>query len=44
MGGAKDDVNRRDIVGVIYKMCCESCPKVYMGEIGRTARVRVKEH
>ena len=44
MGGAKDGIDRGDVVGVIYKMCCESCPKVYIGETGRTARVCVKEH
>ena len=44
MGGAKDGIDHGDVVGVIYKMCCESCPKVYIGETVRTARVRVKEH
>ena len=44
MGAAKDGIDRRDVVGVIYKTSCESCPKVYIGETGRTARVRAKEH
>ena len=44
MGGAKDGTDHGDVVGVIYNISCESCPKVYIGETGRTARVRAKEH
>ena len=29
--------------GVVYALGCTGCPKVYIGETGRTARQRVKE-
>ena len=44
MGGAKDGIDLGDVVGGIYKMSCESRPKVYIGETGKTARMRVKKH
>ena len=30
--------------GVVYKQSCEDCGKVYIGETGRRAVVRKKEH
>ena len=41
---AKDRVDRSQDPGVIYKISCNDCSKVYIGETGRTAKVRVSEH
>ena len=40
----KDRVDRSQDPGVIYKISCNDCSKVYIGETGRTAKVRVSEH
>ena len=40
----KDPTPLEDKAGVVYKIPCSSCPKVYIGQTGRTLGQRVKEH
>ena len=40
----KDPTPLQDKAGVMYKIPCSSCPKVYIGQTGRTLGQRVKEH
>ena len=41
---AKDRVDQSQSPGVIYRISCNDCSKVYICETGRTAKVRVDEH
>ena len=40
----KDPTPLQDKAGVVYKIPCSSCPRVYIGQTGRTLGQRVKEH
>ena len=42
--GAKDDLPSSQTPGVVYALGCTECERVYIGETGRTAEQRVKEH
>ena len=44
MSGAKDAVPPKELPGVVYAIGCQTCPKVYIGETGRTAKQRAREH
>ena len=44
MTGAKDKLLPSRETGVVYALGCVDCPKIYVGETGRTAEQRVKEH
>ena len=44
MKGAKDDLPSSQTPGVVYALGCTECERVYIGETGRTAEQRVKEH
>lgn len=39
----KDKVSKHDMCGV-YKLTCGSCPKIYIGQTGRTFKQRFLEH
>ena len=40
----KDKVDKRKKAGVVYKIPCNQCEKVYIGETGRQLGTRVTEH
>ena len=40
----KDRTSRENDPGVVYRLKCGDCEQADIGETGRTARVRVKEH
>ena len=40
----KDTINAVEKPGPIYKMQCDGCPKVYIGESKRNVKVRQQEH
>ena len=40
----KDSTDPQDQTGSVYKIKCKDCPSVYIGETGRSARVRLAEH
>ena len=40
----KDKVDRLDQAGVVYKIKCNDCPDVYVGETERQLNTRYKEH
>ena len=40
----KDKVEDAKKTGVVYKIPCGSCPKVYIGETGRKLETRLSEH
>ena len=40
----KDKVDKRKKAGVVYKIPCNQCEKVYIGETGRQLRTRITEH
>ena len=40
----KDPVDMLDKCGVIYNIECGSCSENYIGETGRSLKVRLKEH
>ena len=40
----KDRSNRNDQAGFVYRLKCNDCEKVYIGETGRTADKRAREH
>lgn len=40
----KDSESRENEPGVIYRIKCNDCLETYIGETGRTAKIRVKEH
>ena len=42
--GAKDKISDEKKTGVVYKIPCKNCPKVYIGQTGRQLGTRVKEH
>ena len=44
MARAKDNLPAEDTTGAIYALGCTDCPKVYIGETGRTAKQRAREH
>ena len=44
MKSGKDLLPSESQPGVIYALGCRDCPKVYIGETGRTVKQRVKEH
>ena len=44
MRGAKDALPQSEQPGTVYALGCTDCNKVYIGEIGRTTKVRSKEH
>ena len=44
MQGAKDTLPQSEQRGAVYALGCMECNKVYIGETGRTAKVRAKEH
>ena len=44
MARAKDNLPAEDTPGAIYALGCTDCPKVYIGETGRTAKQRAREH
>ena len=44
MAPAKDNLPAEDTPGAIYALGCAYCPKVYIGETGRTAKQRAREH
>ena len=41
---AKDRLPTDTQAGVVYAVGCKNCPKVYIGETGRTVKQRLKEH
>ena len=42
--GLKDSNNPEVQRGTVYKIKCQDCPSVYIGETGRTARIWLAEH
>ena len=40
----KDPIPLRQRTGVVYRIPCSSCEKVYIGQTGRTLDHRLKEH
>ncbi len=40
----KDKIDTLDKTGVVYKITCNNCKKIYIGEPGRKLGVRSKEH
>ena len=40
----KDSSNRDEEPGVVYRVICNDCNQTYIGETGRTAITRAKEH
>ena len=40
----KDHVPRDQRAGVVYQIPCSGCPKVYIGQSGRTLKHRLSEH
>ena len=44
MRGAKDRLSADTQPGVVYALGCADCHQVYIGETGRTAKERTKEH
>ena len=40
----KDSSNRDEEPGVVYRLTCNDCDQTYIGETGRTAITRAKEH
>ena len=40
----KDSSNRDEEPGVVYRLTCNDCDQTYIGETGRTASTRAKEH
>ena len=44
MARAKDNLPAEDTPVAIYALGCTDCPKVYIGETGRTAKQRAREH
>ena len=40
----KDKVEKQKKAGVVYKIPCRQCEKVYIGETGRQLRTRITEH
>ena len=44
MDGVKDKEEKRQKAGEVYEFKCGDCEKCYIGETGRNADTRVKEH
>ena len=44
MAGTKDKVPAEENPGVVYAVGCKDCRVVYIGETGRSASQRIKEH
>ena len=44
MIGAKDKLPSETLPGVVYALGCQECPRIYIGETGRTAKKRAEEH
>lgn len=44
MRGAKDTIPPKEDPGIVYAVGCSDCPKVYIGETGRTVKKRIEEH
>ena len=44
MEGIKDKEEEGKKVGVVYEITCNTCNKSYIGETGRNAEIRAKEH
>ena len=44
LGHLKDKVVKQKNVGVVYKIPCNQCEKVYIGETGRQLETRITEH
>ena len=44
MDGVKDKEEEGQRAGVVYEIKCGDCEKCYIGETGRNADIRVKEH
>jgi len=40
----KDQIEKMENTGVVYKVKCKGCDKVYVGETARQLRVRIGEH
>ena len=40
----KDKTKSEDLTGIVYRIPCEGCNKVYVGETKRTVGERIKEH
>ena len=40
----KDKPSNFQKAGVVYKLKCQNCPKIYIGETGRQVRDRMYEH
>ena len=40
----KDPVSKGNVVGLVYKIKCEECDAVYVGETERTLKAMVSEH
>ncbi len=40
----KDKIETCDKTGVVYKITCNNCDQIYIGETGRKLSVRMKEH
>ncbi len=40
----KDKIETENKTGVVYKVVCKNCPRVYIGETGRKLGTRTKEH
>ena len=44
MNGVKYERKSNEKAGVVYEMRCNICEKTYIGETGRSACIRGKEH
>ena len=40
----KDKIEKQKTCGVVYKVKCNNCEKVYIGETGRKLETRIQEH
>ena len=40
----KDKIQKEDKCGVVYRVPCKNCDKVYIGETGRKLGTRIGEH
>ena len=41
---AKDPIPAEDAPNVVYKLPCQDCDKIYIGETGRNLKTRKREH
>jgi len=40
----KDKPDKESTTGVVYKIKCNDCNKIYIGQTNRALKIRIKEH